>query len=135
MRFQRLSVVHTHLPYKYTYLCLLLLDKYKFVCNNIFTNMQSIAIEQLINGMRGAYATVPLSEKYKLLQTKAAENTRLLRTLLADSPALLAQMGNAVAALEDAYTEFAIQHLKEGLRFGILLGMEIAQDTQENRPD
>ena len=88
-------------------------------------------IEQIIFSERGNLDKTPLSKEYKKLIDVYIAHDNKMRQLLAPTPDLLAQYIETTEAGAHAQAEEAKDYLAEGLRFGILLGIDIAKSPEE----
>ena len=85
------------------------------------------ALEELIHGDRGTLERVPTTQEYENEFGKFVDNDEKMRKLLAAYPELLTHYDKTVDSMDHANNLYATKHYLEGLRFGILLGMDIAK--------
>lgn len=85
------------------------------------------ALEDLIYGNRGTLDSIQTTTAYQKLLSVVVDSDKTMRNLLASLPDLLTQYDNTIDTLENANDQLAIDYLLEGLRFGILLGMDIVR--------
>lgn len=84
------------------------------------------ALEDLIYGNRGTLESTPTTKEYKALFSVVADNNEKMRELLASSPDLLAHFDSTIDSIVQADAQLGVDYFAEGLRFGILLGIDIA---------
>ena len=92
------------------------------------------ALEDLIYGERGRLQNVPTSEAYKKLMDVVIECDEKMREMLASMPDLLEQYEKVLDAHDTAYMQSNADYMIEGLRFGILLGLDIAGCPEKPTP-
>lgn len=85
-------------------------------------------LDQLVNGVRGSFDKVPVSEEYKKCLDTSIERDKKMRELLAPTHDLLTQYIDTIDSLGRAHAACISDLYMEGLRFGILLGLDIAKE-------
>ena len=85
------------------------------------------AILQMYFGERGYCEQIPQSMKYRNLLDDFLDSERLLYNAIASSPETVTLYDKAKEALEQVNIESAQNHFSEGFRFGLLMGLDVAQ--------
>ena len=88
------------------------------------------ALENLIYGNRGTLEGMRTTKEYANLLAIVIDRDKKMRDLLASSPDLLTHYDDTITSLDYANSQLAIDHLLEGLRFGILLGIDITKEPE-----
>ena len=83
-------------------------------------------IEQLYRGNRPLYEGIPLSEETKRSVENFIRLDNEFRAKLKEYPDLLAMYQRTNKAMENMSSYDANDHYMEGFRFGVLLGIDIA---------
>lgn len=83
------------------------------------------AIEQLLLGKRGDLNHIGLNEEDARLCDLLSEQYKKLKTALQPFPEIAKLLNEFIDTKDLALCNETLVHYKEGLRFGILLGMDI----------
>lgn len=83
-------------------------------------------IKKLYLGKNPLYASVPYSKKYERLLEEAIKYEKLMRSSLEKYPEILSLYEKTNEVIDDLNNQTVDEFYMEGFRFGVLLGMDIA---------
>ena len=85
------------------------------------------AIEQMYYGERGNLNNIPSSPEYAHLLDEFSANDRKMREKLKNLPEILALYQKTEKSMNAITSKDAYDYFAEGFRFGLLLGIDVAQ--------